>query len=316
MVGRVGRAPGDAVFARSPAADPRDVAEIENISRALFVYRNRYGEYPPDFSSGDPRTEIETHLRKCFSNRLEEVDLPSDLSQLGPHNALYFWLKGFSSDPEKPLTGKKRGMSPLHDFSITRFQGDTYYPNSGKAPFVYFCGRQYANAKCKVPGCGVAYPYIAASSGNTRTFENNGSFQILCAGKDGYFGEDQAVTGTKIFGGHTDNLSNFAMGPLGNQAILRVRRSLARTRIGAALLSAICTMAYPFVVLSRSKPNGVQELRKLVTQQAKAEPTSGRWQSILNAGKEARKSNAIRRLSTRANGREHATAHGNEADSL
>ena len=114
----------------------RDDREIGSIGNALLVYRNRYGEFPPDFSSGDPKAEIESHLRKVFPLRLAEGDLPSDISSLGPHNALYFWLQGFSADPERPITGAGRGMLPLYRFEIKRFKGDSYYPLSGNAPFL------------------------------------------------------------------------------------------------------------------------------------------------------------------------------------
>jgi prepilin-type N-terminal cleavage/methylation domain-containing protein len=98
--------------------------EIEMIAQAVERYREKYGDYPPDGSSWPI---MEAHLRKAFPNILN-----SELNMLNPANAaangyirndnyvgshpfggrvmdpaesLVFFLGGFSSDPQRPLSG-------------------------------------------------------------------------------------------------------------------------------------------------------------------------------------------------------------------
>jgi prepilin-type N-terminal cleavage/methylation domain-containing protein len=100
-------------------------AELANIASAVEAYRNKYGDYPPDGSSWPI---VEAHLRKAFPNILiTELMLlnPANATNNGyvrndndltgshplggrvfdPAEALVFFLGGFSSDPQRPLTG-------------------------------------------------------------------------------------------------------------------------------------------------------------------------------------------------------------------
>ena len=89
-----------------PRGSARDSGQIRRIAAALTAYKHRFGEYPPDFTTGNPRREINEHLKNIFPLRDSEADLPRSLDHLGPHNALTFWLTGFYEDnPEFPLTG-------------------------------------------------------------------------------------------------------------------------------------------------------------------------------------------------------------------
>lgn len=278
--------------------DGNDLIEIGSLSNALRIYRDRYREYPPDFSTGDPKTEIEQHLKKAFPNRLAAVDLPQDTSGLGPHNALHFWLRGFSVDPERPLTGPERGTFPLYKFNWNRLKGEVYYSRAGKAPFVYFRSNTYATAQCDVPGCGTAYPYLSSDSSRDHAiFEEGRRFQIISAGVDGNFGSGQVTSGATIFGGHADNLTNFKDGPLGDASIEQRRAHLTRTRNLSLLAAVVCLAAYPCVVLLQRRADGVQELRKLVSRQASEKPLTSRWKGILTAHRKRHKSEAIRRMS-------------------
>jgi len=99
-------------------------AEIANIATAVEAYRTKYGDYPPDGSSW-PR--MEAHLRKAFPNIIvSELALlnPANAANNGgirndnapgphpfggrvfdPAEALVFFLGGFSSDSQRPITG-------------------------------------------------------------------------------------------------------------------------------------------------------------------------------------------------------------------
>jgi prepilin-type N-terminal cleavage/methylation domain-containing protein len=111
--------------------------EIEMIAQAVERYREKYGDYPPDGSSWPI---VEAHLRKAFPNILiTELNMldpkfhqtngyirnDNDITASHPllpyarsinsnidsgrvmdsAEALVFFLGGFSSDPQRPLTG-------------------------------------------------------------------------------------------------------------------------------------------------------------------------------------------------------------------
>jgi type II secretory pathway pseudopilin PulG len=111
--------------------------EVQSIASAVEAYRTKYGDYPPDGSSWPV---MEAHLRKAFPNILVcELALlnpalstangyirnDNDLTASHPHlarylssapglrsgrvfdaaEALVFFLGGFSSDPQRPITG-------------------------------------------------------------------------------------------------------------------------------------------------------------------------------------------------------------------
>ena len=111
--------------------------EVQSIASAVEAYKTKYGDYPPDGSSWPV---MEAHLRKAFPNILvSELALlnpalsqqnglirnDNDLTGSHPHlaryvstspglrsgrvfdaaEALVFFLGGFSSDPQRPITG-------------------------------------------------------------------------------------------------------------------------------------------------------------------------------------------------------------------
>jgi prepilin-type N-terminal cleavage/methylation domain-containing protein len=107
-------------------------AEIENLASAVERYREKYGDYPPDGSSWPV---MEAHLRKAFPNILiTELNLlnPANATNnayvrndndttgthplggrvMDPAEALVFFLGGFSSDPQRPLSGPGGPLKP------------------------------------------------------------------------------------------------------------------------------------------------------------------------------------------------------------
>ncbi|EAQ80003.1 prepilin-type N-terminal cleavage/methylation domain-containing protein [Blastopirellula marina] len=177
------------------------------------------------------------------------------LDNISPPEILVICLSGFSSDIEYPLTGSSE-RKRYFDFKPERLQdkdGDgwyEYYPSGVDAPYVYFDSRSYvtgagaaarfpASTSSAFPGIGQARPYYQIL-GSTSGFANPDTFQIICAGIDGSFGEwdDYAVTNTdvKVYPGglagatlpssltayayttdDRDNITNFAQGPLRNK---------------------------------------------------------------------------------------------------
>lgn len=104
------------------AKNTRLRVELAQIDQAIEEYKNRYGDYPPDFSD---EAIVARHYRKLFPkiNR-QELDLlancmrsdgnndgdladPEDFSghEVDRAEALVFVLGGYSKDPARPFTG-------------------------------------------------------------------------------------------------------------------------------------------------------------------------------------------------------------------
>jgi len=150
--------------------------EAQSLNDAVEKYRTIYGDYPPDGSSA---SIMQRHLRKAFPNILQsEIDLLTGV-QLDPAEALVFFLGGFSSDKQRPFTGKGGPIfntgtlaspiynynpardNPMHDFQTSRlvlndetaFAGGTsdlfpvYMARNNTieegCPYVYFDSRTY-----------------------------------------------------------------------------------------------------------------------------------------------------------------------------
>jgi hypothetical protein len=101
---------------------------------SLERYKTEMGEYPPDFSEltvNEKRLALNSHLSRKFRLRNINADYTTnvpgdqltdnDLEQLNPTNALFFWLRGFSKDPQRPLTGAG-DRDPFYEFDMTRIK--------------------------------------------------------------------------------------------------------------------------------------------------------------------------------------------------
>jgi prepilin-type N-terminal cleavage/methylation domain-containing protein len=215
--------------------------EIGHLTSALEQYKLQLGgdEYPPDFTSGDPIAEINAHLLRKFRYRDARYDVPqNDLSTLDPFEALYFWLRGFSPDPQRPISGLGE-RTPLFEFDKARLTDrdadghPEYVPmEANNVPYVYYRKQSYLaaspwaqtyTAAKKFP---VPKPYLSEVSSAAAAQANAGSttafgllnfaasekFQIISAGLDGEFG----VGGGSYPGGSgytpadRDNITNFS----------------------------------------------------------------------------------------------------------
>ena len=272
--------------------------EVNALAQGMELYRNKYGEYPPDFS--DKRAVIR-HLDRIFPRRQEmrtvaeledkfsaEWRLPGPDGQGGlfPDQALVFWLRGFFNDQQYPISGDRDndgkpdsereqiiqfdekmiaipatnpGYNPddpqtwvAYDdlnldtpgevFVSSRQSGDNVnLGGTDKAPLVYFDSRNLSTCNnctesyevaLMTPKTytrsdynsnhvqGTAIPYMSST---TKKYIKPDSFQIICAGLDGHFGN--LTGGLKWHGtgvnfdqeGYDhDNLTSFADKTLGD----------------------------------------------------------------------------------------------------
>ncbi len=127
-------------------------AELEQLEMALHAYKEKFGEFPPDFTNQDA---VLRHLRKAFPrcSVTNWTDLCThvsnewgvDLANMDSANALIFWLggkpewtgggnvpiarfTGFSANPRDPFDDSASRMDPFFDFDTTRIAATSNRP--------------------------------------------------------------------------------------------------------------------------------------------------------------------------------------------
>jgi prepilin-type N-terminal cleavage/methylation domain-containing protein len=225
--------------ARTATQEAALVAEVNTLTKSLQAMKTNYQvDFPPDFSirvspaTQQPITQqqqIDQFLSRMFRYRNPATDVPRQLGGgpqpqmfelLDPAEALYFWLRGFTNDPQHPLFGPMASnpdlveRTSLFEFDKTRLLDKDndgwleYYPRFGQErPYLYFVHYNYVANFAKVPN-DLAYhlgtasgttqlaprPYLStlASAQPDATIKNHYAapdmFQIICAGLDNDFG--------------------------------------------------------------------------------------------------------------------------------
>ena len=190
-------------------------AEIDMLHMAIMNYKNEYGSFPPGISgvssASDPAVK---HLSRLFPrcNSYPAQLLAAFPSAASPKtitaaNALTYWLSGYTDDPTAPLSSSGLTRNKLFSFDMSRVDQTTgaYFP-SGKSDSNYLYLNSSLYATNSYSGAATAGAMRQTYLGDTTPFYNTGSetndffnsdtFQILCAGRDEIFGND-------------DDLSNF-----------------------------------------------------------------------------------------------------------
>lgn len=292
---------------QAPTADSFDLNEILNLAAAVEAYAIEHGEYPPDFSSGNPRSEIDQHLARIFPNRDAKADRPLFIGQLGPHNALHFWLRGFTDDSQLPLTGVSR-RNPRYAFVPARLSlKNEYSPRSCRAPYVYFRSKTYGSAHFQGrQAWGMATPYLAQRQHQVKSYsgqafvEPNG-FQIIAAGKDGVFETGQiAFIDAATTSGHADNIASFYRdGPLALEQLAKRQSQCRRSARNSVAVAFVCLVLYSLLLHLRNRVNGLDDLRQLVARQARSEMLSDAWHARIIKQRQSRRQRTIDRMARR-----------------
>jgi len=209
-------------------------AEIDMLHMAVMNYRNEYGSFPPlvvgglSISGNDPASR---HLLRIFpritSGSGQAASLTylntgttplSGINPVNASNALPLWLYGYNGDPSAPVWSvTASGTMPrkkFFDFDQSRLRNigtpTAFYHLPGKidSPYLYvpavnYTGLAYAGGAATTPGA-LRQSFQGEGSGvlfatTTSAWFNPDSFQILSAGLDGVFGND-------------DDMSNFWKG--------------------------------------------------------------------------------------------------------
>jgi len=195
-------------------------AEIDMLHMAIMNYKNEYGSFPPALDTlATTGSSAGKHLSRIFP-RCPTANLATQLAapfaappfsgftpQITGTNALVYWLYGYTDDPTSPLSPAS-DRKVLYDFDRSRINSAGAYapPQKPGSPYLYVNSSLYnlsgmAYTGGSSPGAfretyaGDATPFVNVGS-ETNEFFNKDTFQILCAGRDEIFGND-------------DDLSNF-----------------------------------------------------------------------------------------------------------
>jgi len=186
-------------------------AEIDMLHMAIMNYKNEYGSFPPcsDTASDGSTGLVNRHLFRLFPRGGSSIANNAQVTAINPETALVTWLGGYTSNPASPILPES-DRKKLYDFDGSRISGSAYRPrNKPRSPFIYIDSAHYTTnaggtlAVANVAltgGTYFAHRIPASPAGNFVTLAqpafNPDSFQILCAGADEQFGND-------------DDLSNF-----------------------------------------------------------------------------------------------------------
>jgi len=234
-----------AVQAVTTAKNARIIAEINQLDLALKAYKQKFGEYPPDFTDQEA---VRRHLARAFP-LCPPSNYPAALFNNDPSTALAFWLggmptgsggmlNGFSANPRNPFDNSPSRIGPFFDFDPNRLfpvgQSYQYYPpgvpvgstSRGYAPYVYFRARYNPATRTwgydghpGWPAVGVKPMRDTRRTANQNPWINPDSFQIRAAGLDAKFGRGVMFpNGEDYTEEQWDDLSNFCQGVFESEA--------------------------------------------------------------------------------------------------
>jgi prepilin-type N-terminal cleavage/methylation domain-containing protein len=187
------------IRARSAARNAAIKAEIDMLHMAIMTYRNEYGSFPPCSSimTTGAASPAGRHLLRIFP-RIVDVNhellnnAGANPPPLDPSFALFTWLSGYTNDPTCPVTGTNTGgpRKRLYDFDRSRVVSSGAYAPSGRpgSPYIYFDAQRYGTSFVHTSG---TYAPVVRTGAE---FFNPDSFQILCAGQDGIWGNDDDLS--------------------------------------------------------------------------------------------------------------------------
>jgi len=203
-------------------------AEIDMLHMAMMNYKNEYGSFPPcstgtsRITGSDPASK---HLLRLFprvgtpanaqaqATRLSYLNSgTTTIFEVQPETALVLWLYGYNDDPSSPVYSLPMNRNKMFDFDTSRLSTTNLsYAPSGKpeSRYFYIDKSNYgsvavgATIPTRVLTSGTYYGLRQSTKSSPTVFNdpsqppfNADTFQILCAGRDEIFGND-------------DDLSNF-----------------------------------------------------------------------------------------------------------
>ena len=201
------------------ANNARIKTEIDMLHMAIMQYKNEYGSFPPavDVDTAGNGGRINKHIQRLFPRAPVAFLLNNaSASLMMPNTALVGWLVGYSDDPTNPMgivSGSGGGAAlpgvtkkKLFDFDSSRVSaGQFTAPSKPGSPYVYVDSASYpiydSTASSPAgPFGGIYYSHRAATKAvpnfvtPTQPYANADTFQILSAGRDEKFGNDDDMS--------------------------------------------------------------------------------------------------------------------------
>jgi type II secretory pathway pseudopilin PulG len=266
------------MIALGRAKEGRITLEIATMDGAFKAYKEKRGGYPPsDFTNigavGKPPNPLtpqyialSNHLAKAFPRCFVQTEIDAIINSnpnyasgkvpapVSPAQAIYFWLSGFSTDVEHPISGLSPTgprEAPFFEFDKTRLSYTNIPATAAPCycasdtpgvPYVYFAAQNYITHANTTPyntanwgqgGAGIVKPYAADPyvKNQVPIPANPNSFQIISGGLDSDFGKggvDDAGNSDPTYvvayfkqgnfyaTGDKDNLTNFSDRTLGD----------------------------------------------------------------------------------------------------
>jgi prepilin-type N-terminal cleavage/methylation domain-containing protein len=223
--------------AQASARNAAIKAEIDMLHMAIMNYKNEYGSFPPCYVPAYTGSDLASrHILRLYPRTSNIAYELTGSPVLQPCNALMAWLGGYTPDAASPLKGSG-GRQKLYDFDQSRVASTdnssntallasrlVYFPSSKPgAPYIYINSSAYGTTNTdgtiNTPATFNVPTVYVASANSTETYTptpstiqaepqqlatgvfyfNRDTFQILCAGRDEIFGNE-------------DDLSNFWSG--------------------------------------------------------------------------------------------------------
>ena len=177
-------------------------AEIDMLHKAMLSYQLEYGSFPPCVSGTLATDPAARHLQRLFPRCPNVQGQVGSVGVTTPQTALVTWLFGFTGDPTSPLQPQIARRKIL-DFDASRIDFDANHPtgsytppNLPNSPYIYIDRTAYGmpNAPTQFSvGSGTYQGQLQVLATGT-TFFKSDSFQILSAGLDGEFGNDDDMS--------------------------------------------------------------------------------------------------------------------------
>ncbi len=152
----------------------QQATEVAQLMRAIDAYKDKVGDYPPDFSdyttpANFAGTVAYRHITKFYPNvaatEISTINLLASAGYFNQATSLYFFVGGLSDDKKYPFSGPGGPLSTTSDrnkgfdFKITRLAPNpaytppaaapahplpqVYFPANAQAPYLYFDARTY-----------------------------------------------------------------------------------------------------------------------------------------------------------------------------
>lgn len=174
-------------------------SEIDLLHMAIMNYKNEYGSFPPsvDVDTAGNGGRINKHVQRLFPRAPVAFLLNNaSASLMKPNTALVGWLVGYSDDPTNPMgivSGSGGGQAlpgvtkkKLFDFDTSRVSGGQFTaPSKPGSPYIYIDSGSYFIS---------GLPAIVEIDPKTTKPFNPDSFQIVCAGRDEKYGNDDDMS--------------------------------------------------------------------------------------------------------------------------